>query len=107
MPSPRSAAKFGFTPATDSRYTLLAPIATSSVIVPVRYVPPPALVSRICVTCEPVGILAWVSGEPISGAEPSNGIIVLPEAIASCDVSAPLEPLLETANSGCPILAPV
>ena len=43
--------------------------------------PPPALVSIILVTCEPVGIAALVSGEPISGAPPSNGIIVSPVAI--------------------------
>ena len=69
--------------------------------------PPPALVSLIPVTWEPVGIFALVKGEPISGAGPSNGIIVLLTAISNSAIIVPELPLLTTSNTGPPIVAPV
>ena len=41
-----------------------------------------------------------VNGEPISGAGPSKGKIVLPLATANCVTKLPLEPLLAILKVG-------
>ena len=52
-------------------------------------------------------MFAFVNGDPISGAVPSNGIILEPVKTPSCVNIEPALPLLAITKLGVPILAPV